>query len=106
MAPEAKGQRTRLFLRSVGGMALSFGVFLTAGFAIRCDGEKAERYSKHSAFPMPEASTWKYSRAALALFLWTCLTFFGLVSTFFFLFLLPPSRSLWTMMLDSEEMQA
>merc|ERR1711998_644873 len=43
--PEMKGLRLRMFLKTVGGSALSFGVFLAAGSAIRCDEEKHESYA-------------------------------------------------------------
>merc|ERR1712166_663044 len=42
MGEEAKGQRARLFLKAVGGSALSFGVFLAAGSALRCQEAHCE----------------------------------------------------------------
>merc|ERR1712216_361953 len=43
--PETKGIRLRLFLKTVGGSTLSFGVFLMAGSAIRCEEQQPQRFA-------------------------------------------------------------
>merc|ERR1711939_589183 len=45
--PEMKGLRLRIFLKTVGGSALSFGVFLMAGSAIRCE-EQTNHYGERA----------------------------------------------------------
>merc|ERR1711924_283523 len=57
--PEMKGLRLRMFLKTVGGSALSFGVFLAAGSAIRCEEQLTERYNtaRHAPIAMPATVT-------------------------------------------------
>ena len=44
--------RARIFLKTVGTSALSFGVFLMAGSAIRCDEEhQDQRFARPSMMP-------------------------------------------------------
>merc|ERR1712166_4341 len=66
MGEEAQGQRARLFLKAVGGSSLSFGVFLAAGSALRCEQAMCEGQPIPARFPSI-GSTWSAAAPSQAL---------------------------------------